>query len=195
MLKCTNCEHLRYKSVKYRKTVVLKDGRKCVIRNGTAEDGKAALQSFIVTHRQTDNLLSYPDEITLTEEKEALFLAEKSESANEAELVAEIDGYIAGLAGINAAGSADKISRRAEFGVSVEKDYWGLGVGRALTRACIECARSAGYTQIELDVIADNEAAISLYKSEGFVEYGFNPRGFLTREGKYQPLILFRLEL
>ena len=43
--------------------------------------------------------------------------------------------------------------------------------------------------------IAENENAIKLYQKYGFVEFGRNPRGFKTREGKWQELVLMRLEL
>ena len=130
-----------------------------------------------------------------TENDEAQFLKEKSESENEIELVAEVDGRIVGLAGFEAVGGAYKIKHRAEFGVSVDKEFWGLGIGRALTKACISCAKDAGYTQIELDVVSKNAAAIALYKSEGFIEYGRNTRGFRARTGEYFELCLMRLEL
>ena len=41
----------------YRKTITLKDGRACTLRNGTAEDGQALLNIFNVTHAQTDLFL------------------------------------------------------------------------------------------------------------------------------------------
>lgn len=84
---------------------------------------------------------------------------------------------------------------RAEFGISIGREYWGLGIGRALTRACIECARAAGYAQLELHVAADNTTAITLYESEGFMEYGRHPRGFRSRDAGWQELVLMRLEL
>ena len=73
--------------------------------------------------------------------------------------------------------------------------YWGLGVGRALLDACIECARKAGYTQLELEVVAENARAIAMYQRAGFVEYGRNPRGFNSRISGYQELVSMRLEL
>ena len=82
-----------------------------------------------------------------------------------------------------------------EFGVSVRKAFWGLGIGRALTEACIECAKAAGYKQIELDAVADNKAALALYRSVGFVEYGRNPLGFRSRLTGWQELVYMRLEL
>ena len=44
-----------------------------------------------------------------------------------------------------AIGSRYKVRHRAEYGISIAKEYWGLGIGQALTFACIECAKSAGY--------------------------------------------------
>ena len=76
-----------------------------------------------------------------------------------------------------------------------EKAYWRLGIGRELTLACIECAKKAGYSQVELDVVADNSRAVSLYESVGFREYGRNPRGFRSRVSGWQELVLMRLEL
>ena len=77
----------------------------------------------------------------------------------------------------------------------MDRAYWGLGVGRALTKACIECARAAGYVQLELEAVAENKAALALYKSVGFAEYGRNPKGFRSRLTGWQELVLMRLEL
>ena len=100
-----------------------------------------------------------------------------------------------GCAGINCVGRKEKIRHRAEFGISVDKAYWGLGIGRALTEACIECAKKAGYIQLELEVVAENRSAIGLYESAGFVEYGRNPKGFLSRFTGWQEVVLMRLDM
>ena len=55
------------------------------------------------------------------------------------------------------------------------QEYWGLGIGRVLMEASIDCARQAGYTQLELEVVADNERAVSLYRRAAFEEYGAQP--------------------
>lgn len=179
----------------YYQTVRLKDGRECVLRSATAEDAAAALENFILTHEQTDFLTSYPDEIVCTVEKEAQLLQRKAESEKDAEILAELDGKVVGLAGIDRIGRAEKTSLRANFGISIDREYWGLGIGRALTRACIACAEKAGYKQLELEVVAENDRAVALYKSEGFTEYGRNPLGFCSRTAGWQALILMRLEL
>ena len=137
--------------MEYHIIITLKDGRACTLRNGTAEDGQALLDLFNLTHTQTDYLLSYPEESTHTVQQEADFLKQKTESADEIELLAELDGKVVGSAGISCVGRKEKIRHRAEFGISVDKAYWGLGIGRALTEACIECTGAAGYVQLELD--------------------------------------------
>ncbi len=131
----------------------------------------------------------------MTVERETAFLQHMTESPNEIELLAEIDGKAVGLAGFHCIGAREKLRHRAEFGISVLKDYWGLGVGRALTRACIACAKQAGYAQLELEAVAENEPALALYRSEGFTEYGRNPRGFRSRICGWQPLVSMRKEL
>ena len=181
--------------MEYRKVIVLKDGRECILRNAEAADAKEVLDVFIRTHAQTEFLSTYPDEIHFTAESEAEFLAKKESAPREIELLAELDGKIAGTAGIHSIGSFDKVKHRAGFGISLDEAYWGLGIGRALTRACIECAVRADYEQLELEVAAENERAIMLYKTEGFKEYGRNPQGFRLRSGSYHELILMRREL
>ena len=106
-----------------------------------------------------------------------------------------VNGHIAGTAGVKPVGQRDKARHRAEFGISIEKSCWGLGIGRALLASCIACARKAGYSQLELNVVAENERAISLYESVGFVEYGRNPRGFRSRTAGFQEVLSMRLEL
>ena len=181
--------------MEYHIIITLKEGRACTLRNGTAEDGQALLDLFNLTHTQTDYLLSYPEESTHTVQQEADFLKQKTESADEIELLAELDGKVVGSAGISCVGRKEKIRHRAEFGISVDKAHWGLGIGRALTEGCIECARTAGYVQLELEAVAENKSALALYRSVGFQEYGRNPKGFRSRLTGWQEVVLMRLEL
>lgn len=181
--------------MKYYKIITLKDGRECILRNGDENDGQAVLAIFALTHEQTDHLLTYPDENTFTVEWESKYLKDKTESDNEIEIIAVLDGEVVGTAGIDAVGKQSKIRHRAEFGIGIDRKYWGLGIGSALVDACIECAGVAGYTQLELTVTAENEAAIRLYQKAGFTEFGRNPRGFRSRLTGYQELIYMRYEL
>lgn len=181
--------------MEYREIIVLKDGRTCVLRQGTAQDAEGVLHNFVLNHAQTDYLTTYPDEVTFTVEQEEKYLQGKADSPDEVELVAEVDGLIVGQAGIARVGRADKVKHRATFGISIDRDWWHLGIGKALTRACIELAKHAGYGQLELEAVADNARALALYEREGFMEYGRNPKGFCSRLTGWQELVLMRREL
>ena len=181
--------------MKYEQKITLKNGKEALLRNGGAVDGAAVFECFNQTHAETDYLLSYPDENSFDAEQEAAFLEGKTKSPNEIEIVAIVDGKVAGTAGIEAVGSKDKVKHRAEFGIGILREYWGLGLGKALTQACIQCAREAGYLQLELNVVAENTAALSLYRGLGFEEFGRNPMGFLSRAAGFQELVSMRLRL
>lgn len=181
--------------MKYDQRIILKNGKEAWLRNGDASDGKVAYDNFNATHAETDFLLSYPDENSFDPEQEGQFLEEKTKSPNEIEILAIVDEKVVGMAGIGAVGTKYKLKHRAELGISILKDYWGLGLGRALTEACIQCARDAGYEQLELDVVADNTRAISMYQALGFEEYGRNPRGFKSRTSGFQELVYMLLRL
>ena len=181
--------------MRYAKTVVVKGGVEILVRNAVASDARALRETMRRAHTQSDYLLSYPDEQSVDYEQEARSLEETEHSCNEVELVAIIDGRIVGSAGVSAVRSRRKVAHRARFGISILKEYWGMGIGRALMEVSIDCARQAGYSQLELEVVADNERAVSLYRCAGFEEYGRNPRGYRSAAVGYQELVYMRLEL
>ena len=181
--------------MQYNQVIMLKNGIECCLRNGMEGDAQAVLDNFNLTHGETDYLLTYPDENCFDVMQERQFLKEKSESEHEIEIVALVGNAVVGTAGIAAMGKKYKIRHRAELGVSVAQKFWGLGIGQALTAACIECAKAAGYIQLELNVVAGNASALAIYKKAGFVEYGRNPKGFHSRLAGFQEVVYMRLEL
>ena len=180
--------------MKYAKNVSLKNDKKCLIRNATGDDAQAVLNVFLLTHEQTDFLSSYRDEASFDAAFEKEFLTNKEDADREAYLCAVVDGHIVGTADVDSIGE-NKVGHRAVLGIAIDKDFCGIGIGRALVAACIECAKAAGYSQLELEVVSENSNAIALYKSMGFMEFGRNPRGFRSRYQGWQELISMRLEL
>lgn len=178
--------------MKVQKTVLLKNGKQATLRNAEGTDAAAFQAYFAQCHGETENLLTYPDESNGNFEAG---LRRRAESASDVEILAIVDDKIVGNAGISMIRDRDKTRHRADFGISVLAAYWGLGIGSALTAACLDCARKAGYLQVELEAVSENESALNLYRKFGFVEYGRNPKGFRTRTGRWQTLVLMRLEL
>ena len=181
--------------MRYVRAVKLKCGLELLVRNAVASDARALRETTQLTHAETDYLLSYPDEQSADDEQEARSLEEAERSGNEVELVAVVDGKIVGSAGVSAVRSRRKVAHRARFGISILKEYWGMGIGWVLMDASVDCARQTGYTQLELEVVADNERAVSLYRRAGFEEFGRNPRGYRSTSAGYQELVYMRLEL
>ena len=56
------------------KTIELKDGRKCVLRNACATDAVQMINYLKVSASETEFILRYPDEVQYTEESEAEIL-------------------------------------------------------------------------------------------------------------------------
>ena len=115
--------------MRYAKTVLLTGGVELLVRNAVVSDARALRETMQRTHAQTDYLLSYPEEQGGNDEQEARSLEETERSGNEVELIAVIDGRIVGSAGVSAVRSRRKVAHRARFGISVLKDYWGMGIG------------------------------------------------------------------
>lgn len=179
--------------MKYEKKVLLKDQTPCLLKSVGEEDAEEVLRSFLLAHGETDFLASYPEENTNTVEKKAAFLKETEENPRALELGAFIDGHCVGTAGFEGIGSRFKYLHRAGYGISIEKAYWGKGLGKVMTEVSIALAKEAGYEQMELQVVADNARAIHLYQSLGFEEFGRNPLGMKSKlTGEYQCLIHMR---
>ena len=67
----------------------------------------------------------------------------------------------------------------------VAPQWQGRGVGRQLIERLLTWADLwAGVLRVELNVHAENERAIALYRGLGFVEEGRH-RGYVLRDGRY----------
>ena len=75
------------------------------------------------------------------------------------------------------------MSHRGTFAISVRKDFWGQGIGSALTSRVLSFARAHRFEQIDLEVRSDNFRAIHLYQKFGFQKLCTYP-GFFKVRGK-----------
>ncbi len=76
------------------------------------------------------------------------------------------------------------------MGVSVRRDFWGAGVGRALFERAMREARDLGAEKLELGVCDHNTRAIRMYERAGFVREGVRRRVFKNHRGKYHDDIM-----
>ena len=106
------------------------------------------------------------------------------------QLVAEVDGDgVVGAAGFEVFQSPRR-RHVANLGMAVAPAYRGRGVGTQLLEAVIDTAeRWHGVRRLELEVYADNAAAIALYERHGFEREGL-ARGYALRDGAYVDALL-----
>ena len=175
--------------------LVLKDGRVCIFRNPERGDAAAFARFSYQVRTETDFLLALPEEVEQDTEEVARRLEATTSGQTQMMLCAFVDGKLIGFAIVGQIGSRRKVLHRASFGISILKEYWGLGIGTALVEHCIQYAKQAGFLQLELDVVAENQSAIKLYSRHGFVEFGRNPLGFRRSDGSWQEVVLMRREL
>jgi len=158
-----------------------------VISNATPADAAATLEHLEVLASETDFLSFGPGESGITLEGQAEFLKRFEDPAAGAMLKAVVDGEIAGTGSLFR-GTRSRFRHAADFGLGVQKRFWGFGVGRALTEALIAAAREQGILRIALRVRADNARAIHLYESLGFVHEGRLVGAFVVGNQAYDDL-------
>jgi RimJ/RimL family protein N-acetyltransferase len=89
------------------------------------------------------------------------------------------DGKLIGIVGFDRM-ERQRARHRGEVAqMYVDAAYRGQNVGERLLRGLVEQAFSVeGIEQLQLSVIAGNNAAITLYEKVGFKAYGLQPRYF-----------------
>lgn len=101
------------------------------------------------------------------------------------QLVAEVDGLVVGMVGLHQNLERPRRRHAAGIGITVHDDWQGRGIGTALLKACLDLADNwLNLHRIELEVYADNDAAIRLYERHGFLHEGYL-KDFAFRDGRH----------
>jgi len=84
----------------------------------------------------------------------------------------------------------------ANCSYAVDANYRGQHIGEKLVRHSIKTAREYGFSLMQFNaVVASNTAAIHLYEKIGFHKVGVIPKGFLLKNGNYEDIIIYYIEL
>lgn len=172
----------------------MKDGRVLCMRKMTPEDAKSVLEYGKIVGSETQYLLidetGFGDDV----QKETEWIESVNRTPNSLSLMGFVDGELAGMCGLLAE-SKPKLAHNAGIGITVKQKFWGLGVGTAMLKAAIDFAKATCSIKIiHLEVFAENERAIRLYKYLGFEEVGRRKQRFCVN-GKYHDEILMDLHL
>lgn len=105
-------------------------------------------------------------------------------------LVGIIDGRIVGMVSVDTFPNRPRRRHAGAIGISVHADWQGKGLGKELMRAIVDLADNwLNLTRLELEVYADNEAAIRLYERFGFEVEG-RLRKHALRDGQFVDAIV-----
>lgn len=88
------------------------------------------------------------------------------------ELIAHVDGELAGWAALGASQDDDLADDGQVFAIYALPRFWGHGVGHALMEASETFLRGAGFAQAHLWVLEGNDRAAAFYEGHGWIEDG-----------------------
>jgi L-amino acid N-acyltransferase YncA len=154
-----------------------------VVRPASAPDARAMAELFVAVAQERDAIATEPP--VGVEERTALFARTAAGT-----VVAVADGRVVGLLHVD-------VSQHGfgEFGMLVDRDWRGRGVGSALLQAAVEWARDHGLHKLCLEVFAHNSAAIALYRKHGFSEEGRRIKQYRRASGELWDSIVMGLLL
>lgn len=156
------------------------------------EDAEALLAYLKQIGGESDNLTFGAEGLPLTAEQERAHLQSVLDSEDDTQLIVKQGGAI--IADASMQRFRRRMSHRAEIGISVAKDYWGMGIGSALMAALLSFAKERGIRQLNLEVRSDNERAIRLYQKFGFQKLVTFP-AFFRIDGRDVDFDLMNLDL
>lgn len=165
--------------------ILLRDGSVCLLRSPTEADAPAMLDYLKITAGETDFLIRYPEEVTMTEAEERAFLQNTLDSPTDTMIAAFVNGQLAGNAGVQCVSGRQKLRHRCSLGIALKQAFWHNGLGSLLMDAALEQAAAAGFEQIELSVYSANTRAIVLYERKGFERWGAVRNAAKLKDGRY----------
>lgn len=168
------------------KEVILRDGRRILLRSPGAADAGQMLENMRVTSGETYFMARYPEEIVRPLEMQSRILEEICADEEDFLVGAFFEEKMVGCAGLNKVSEHIKNRHRGGFGISIRQQFCDAGLGTLMLQEVLQTARKTHFEQIELGVFEDNPRAIHLYEKCGFVPWGRQPRAFKLKDGTYR---------
>jgi len=165
------------------KQITLKDGTSAILRAPRLEDAPALLDYVSATSGETDFLLKYPEECTMTLEEEERFIQNILSSPFNVMILCEVNGRIAGNCSLSIKPRL-KVRHRGSIGIALYSQFWGKGIGTAMFRELIALGKQLGLHQLELEFIEGNERGRALYEKMGFSIVAERPDAIRLKDGR-----------
>lgn len=152
------------------------------IREVVPSDSKRLLDYMKRSSAETEFMLTEETITGLTVEQEAEYIARISQSENNCLLAAVHKKQLIGVASVHAA-SEQELRHIGDVGISVDKEYQGMGLGTIMMEELVEWAERSGIIRrLELKVQQRNERAVHLYEKTGFRKEALMERGIYLND-------------
>ncbi len=175
---------------KLNKNVKLKNGKVLTLTTPSIDNAQELADYYNTIVCQSRFVAADAMDTKLTAENETQWIEKSEKDERSLIIAAKLDGKIVGLGNISTKNPKYiRFKHSCGLGVSVLKDFWGLGIASAIMTELVEFARKASFEQIELDVVSTNESAVHLYKKFGFVEEGLLTHAMKYTDGTYADFI------
>ena len=164
---------------------LLRNGKKVIIRRPNVEDAEAIINVMTIADTETLFLARNPGEFCTPVEREKQII-ENVLTDNDVEwFVAEYENKVIGQCSVGLVRRNARYRHRAEVAFVILKDYCNLGIGGKMMEECIKWCQKNGVTQIELDVVKNNERALKMYQAFGFEIIGIKENALRYQDGTY----------
>ena len=175
--------------------IKLKNGEILTISHPSLNDAQE-LADYVNKIRTESRFLTLSEEdVKSTENSQGKWIQSAEDDEKKFIFTARINGNVVGSGNVGGKSKHKRLAHRCDMGVSVLKEYWGLGIASEIMKLIIAKAKELGFEQIELQVVDANESARHLYKKFGFYETGYINNGMKYNDGTYAKLILMQKDL
>lgn len=177
------------------KEIKLKNGQILTIAPAKLEDAEEFAQYVNKIKNETQFLSMDEEAGKYTENSQAKWIETTFNDNRKIILIAKLNNKIIGMGNFSPISRKIRFKHRCDMGISVLKEYWGLGIASEILKVIIDKAKDAHFEQIELQVVDTNEPARHLYTKFGFYETGYINNGMKYTDGTYAKLILMQKDL
>ena len=164
---------------------LLRNGKNVIIRKPNVEDAEAIINVITIADTETLFLARDPGEFCTPVEREKQII-ENVLADNDVEwFVAEYENKVIGQCSVGLVRKNARYRHRAEVAFVILQEYCNLGIGGKMMEECIKWCKKKGITQMELDVVKNNEKALKMYQGFGFEIIGIRENALRYQDDTY----------
>ncbi|MBM7097690.1 GNAT family N-acetyltransferase [Bacillus sp. H-16] len=172
----------------------MKNGESVKIRTAHTSDATEMRKLTREVIKEDVGLILTEDEYTFTVREQAQRVHNSLYSPHHLLITALHGGTLCGIASFEPEQPIKKMRHHGHIGLIVAKPYRSLGVGRYLMETIVDWAKTQETIhKVSLEVLSNNEPAITLYLNMGFEPVGCFHNHILQSDGTYADV--YRMEL